>query len=93
MIYTVLDIETDGLLDVMTKLHVFSYEMYNGFTLVKKGSTRDPEVIKKVIDESEFIVGHNIIRFDLPALKKLLNIEVLLSKCFDTLSISCAIFP
>lgn len=93
MIYTVFDIETDGLLDVMTKLHVFSYKVFNGNKLILKGSTTDPKVISKVIEDTEFLVGHNIIRFDIPALKKLFGIEVPLKKCIDTLGLSWAIFP
>ncbi len=67
----IFDIETDGLLDELTKLHVFSWCWGKG----EIQSTKDPAVIKELFDKAEVIVGHAITLFDLPALKKLFGIE------------------
>lgn len=85
----VFDIETDGLLDQMTKLHVFSWSEV-GSGVVQ--STNDPAKIKEVLSNAGTIIGHNIIRFDLPALKKLLGIDYY-DKIVDTLPLSWYLEP
>ena len=86
----VFDIETDGLLDSLTKLHVFSWK-YNS-DIIK--STNDPEVIREVMTQPDTLyIGHNIIQFDLPALRKLGIVDVSWTKCADTLGLSWCLFP
>lgn len=77
MIYTVLDIEADGLIKDATKIHCLSYRNFTSdFQLVNKGSITDYKEIENFISESQCLVGHNIIRYDIPVLKKILNIEI-----------------
>ncbi len=80
---TVFDIETDGLLDELTKIHVMSWS--NDMGEVKH--THDYDDMRYVLLNSETLVGHNIIRFDIPAIEKVLGIEVK-ARLIDTLALS-----
>ena len=63
----VFDIETDGLLDKLTKIHVFSWSVV-GSGVVQ--STNDHSTIQEVMHKATTVVGHNIVAFDLPVLQK-----------------------
>lgn len=73
MAYTIFDLECDGLLDEVTKLHCFCYQIYEKGVLLEKGALVNPNDIITFLDKQETLIGHNIIRFDLPVLKKLLG--------------------
>lgn len=78
----VFDLETDGLLDELTRIHTlhildrdagrwmrFSDEDYSdGTPAPRDGSVEDGV---RLLQEAEAIAGHNIIRFDIPAIQKL----------------------
>jgi hypothetical protein len=81
---TVFDIETDGLLDQMTKIHVLSWSNDGGKTVK---STGDYDEMRYVLLNSETLIGHNIIRFDIPAVEMILGIEVT-ARLIDTLALS-----
>ena len=91
--YTIIDSETDGLLDEVTKIHVISYNILdeNGKS-ISKGSITDPAKMVSFLSAQEIIVGHNIIRFDIPVFKKVLGIKYK-GKAYDTLGISWYLFP
>ena len=76
-------IETDGLLDELTKIHVLSWS--NDMGEVKH--THDYDEMRYVLLNSETLVGHNIIRFDIPAVESLLDIKVT-ARLVDTLALS-----
>ena len=78
---TVFDIETDGL--DPTLIHVLSWS--NDFGEVK--STHDYDEMRYVLLNSPTLVGHNIIRYDVPAVEKILGIKVT-ARLIDTLGIS-----
>ena len=80
---TVFDIETDGLLDEMTKIHVMSWS--NDMGEVKH--THDYDEMRYVLLNTGTLVGHNIIRFDIPAVEKILSIKVE-ARLIDTLALS-----
>ena len=80
---TVFDIETDGLLDQLTKIHVLSWS--NNMGEVKH--THDYDEMRYVLLNSETLVGHNIIRFDIPAVERVLGIKVT-ARLVDTLALS-----
>jgi hypothetical protein len=89
----VIDIETDGLLDVATKIHVMSvgYKDENDKWQVK--STNDYDIIGKVMcNPDNVVVGHNFICFDAPAIEKILGVKVQ-ATIIDTLAISWALYP
>ena len=80
---TVFDIETDGLLDELTKIHVLSWSNDMG----EVRHTHDYDEMRYVLLNSETLVGHNIIRFDIPAIERVLDIKVT-ARLVDTLGLS-----
>jgi len=80
---TVFDIETDGLLDKLTKIHVISWEGPDG----NVHHTHDYDEMRKFFTEAKVLVGHNIVRFDIVAVEKVLGIKVK-ARLIDTLALS-----
>ena len=80
---TVFDIETDGLLNEMTKIHVLSYSD-DGKTI---HHTHDYDEMREFFATRKTIAGHNVIRFDAPAVEKILGIKIK-SRMIDTLALS-----
>ena len=80
---TVFDIETDGLLGDLTKIHVLSYS-HDGKSVV---STGNYDEMREFFLTQQCLVGHNIVRFDVPAVEKVLSIKVK-AKLVDTLALS-----
>lgn len=80
---TVFDIETDGLLDEMTKVHVMSWSKDMG----EVKHTHDYDEMRYVLLNTGTLVGHNQVRFDIPAVEKLLGIKVK-ARLIDTLALS-----
>jgi len=78
---TVFDIETDGL--DPTLIHVLSWS--NDLGEVR--STHDYDEMRHVLLNSETLCGHNIVRYDVPAVEKILGIKVT-ARLIDTLGIS-----
>lgn len=71
MNYVVFDIETDGLIDSVTKIHCLSYNKFINNLSVEKNTLTSFEEIKTFIEkEDSILVGHNIVRYDIPVLKK-----------------------
>lgn len=77
----VFDIETDGLNS--TKIHVLAYS-YDGKEVFH---TADYDAMRDFFQSQEVLVGHNIIRFDIPAVEKVLGIKVK-ARLIDTLALS-----
>lgn len=92
MQWTVFDIETDGLLESLTKIHCLSYSKITNGEVVDKGSFTDYEEMKTFLLNQEILVGHNIVRFDVPAIEKVLGITVNCRKV-DTLALSWYLWP
>jgi len=83
----VFDVETDGLLPQLTKLHCI--ELLNADTGEQWGY--GPKEIERGIAELEAadeIIGHNIIGFDIPAIKKVYRDFKTKAKVTDTLVLS-----
>ena len=89
--YTIFDIEADNLLENVTKIHCLSYYNYNN-GVITKGSITDYVQIISFLSTQEILIGHNIIRYDVPVLEKLLNIKIK-SRLIDTLGISWYLYP
>lgn len=97
MQYIVFDIEADNLLDKITHIHCLSYTLIddNKVATKKETLTTYPSIIKllkKAEEEGITMVGHNIIRYDIPALEKILHIKTNL-KLIDTLALSWYLYP
>lgn len=86
MKYAVFDIEADGLKP--TKIYCLCYTDYEG----KKGSITDYEEMKQFFTLYDTYIGHNIIRFDLPVLKRLIGLELDFD-VIDTLGLSWYLYP
>ena len=85
---TVFDIETDGLLDEMTKIHVLSWMDNEG----NVNHTHDYMGMKIFFEHADTLIGHNIIRFDIPAVEKILGIKIK-ARLIDTLPLSWYLSP
>ena len=80
---TVFDIETDGLLNEMTKIHVLSYSD-DGKTI---HHTHDYDEMREFFATRKTLAGHNIVRFDAPAVEKILGVKIE-ARMIDTLALS-----
>lgn len=86
------DIETNGLLDEMTRVVCLSYSINGGDPV----TVSDPEGILEVIREMERadkVVGQNIIAFDIPALEKIYGPIDFRGCIRDTLVMSRLAYP
>lgn len=85
----IFDLETDGLLDNVTTIHclvVKNIETGTIHTFDGKKSSRRIEFGLKWLEEAELIVGHNVIKYDIPVIEKLYpHFKVDKSKVFDTI--------
>lgn len=79
----IFDCETDGLLDEATKIHVLTYQDKGG-NLV---SLTDYDDMRSFLLQAKTLIGHDIIRYDIPVLEKILGIEVK-ARLICTLSLS-----
>jgi DNA polymerase family A len=77
----IFDIETDGLLDEATTIHVMAYKLDGEVKY-----THDYEEMRQLL-KAPVLIGHNIICYDIPVLEKLLKIKIE-SKLIDTLALS-----
>ena len=93
----IFDIETDGLLETMTKVHcIVIYDIDND-----KMHSFDGQETRLRFDDAIFllknfseIIGHNILNFDLPALKKIFKFEPEPTQIIrDTLVWSKLVYP
>lgn len=92
MRYCVFDLEGDGLLDTITVVYCISLAIYQDNMLVESKSFTNIEEGIAYLEQEECIVGHNIIRYDLPVLKKLYN-WTYTGIAIDTLGLSWYLHP
>jgi len=76
----VFDIETNGFLHSCDKVHCIVLKNIDTGEIL----TPDNETAIKKLKEAELIIGHNIIKFDIPVLEKLYS-ATFTGKIFDTL--------
>lgn len=91
----VFDIEGDGLLDAITRVHCLCVEVVDtGEKAAYRAHDGSLQRGLERLRRAGVIIGHNIIRFDLPALKKVLGWEPAEDAVvLDTLPISRAAYP
>jgi DNA polymerase I-like protein with 3'-5' exonuclease and polymerase domains len=82
------DIESNGLLDVTDTIHCIVLKN------IETGEVLTPPVDEAVdlLSKAELIIGHNIIKFDIPVLKKLTNYTSN-ATVFDTLVATRLVYP
>ncbi len=83
----VFDIETDGLNP--TKIHCLSARHVDSTDIF---STTDYDQMRKMLTSAEVLIGHNIARYDIPALERLLGIKIH-ATLIDTLALSWVLDP
>ena len=68
----VFDIEADGLLDTITKIHCVSYSSdgQNFHTIY------DYDQMRSFFTKEKILIGHNIVRYDNRAVQKVLGVKV-----------------
>ncbi len=95
--FLIFDIETNGLLKQASKIHCLSYQKIDnkGNKLEKKTLTEYQDIVNLFVTlaDSDYIVGHNIIRYDIPVLEKILNLNLKHLKVIDTLGLSFYHYP
>ena len=82
------DIETDGFLNQCTKVHCIVLKDIDTNEIKKL----DNETALKELEQADLIIGHNIIKFDIPVLKKFYNFKPK-GKVFDTIVATRLLYP
>jgi DNA polymerase III epsilon subunit-like protein len=87
------DLETDGLLDEVTKIHCLAYSFLdeNGKWSIRHTTNYDD--MRKFFTSGHTIVGHNFQTFDVPVVEKVLGIKVDYSKIICTLAACWFLYP
>ena len=70
----VFDLETDGLLNDLTKIHcLVIYDSNTDTTIVYNDQGNEEPIVRGVqrLEDADVIVGHNIIGFDIPAIRRI----------------------
>ena len=91
MTYSIFDIEADGLIETVTKIHCLCYYTDHNGT-IEQGRITDYSLMKEYLNKIEIGIGHNIVRYDIPVLEKILGIKCMF-KLIDTLALSWYLFP
>jgi hypothetical protein len=86
----VLDLESDGLLDVVTKIHCLCY--YDIDTKESVSLTDYNDIASLVTNPNLTLICHNSIRFDVPVLEQILDIKIT-GRVIDTLPLSWYLYP
>ena len=90
----VFDIETDGLLDGVTKIHCLAIQdMDTGYKKTFSSHDGDIEAGLAALSMAGAIIGHNIISYDLPAIRKLYPGWKTEARIIDTLIMSRLYLP
>lgn len=78
----IFDVEANGLLEVADKLHVMAYTDGNEVKY-----THSYDKMRHLLSNAKVLIGHNIIRYDIPLLEKILKIKIK-ARLIDTLALS-----
>lgn len=92
MRYTIFDIETDGLLESLTRLHCLVAHTYEDNQMIEETIITNPLELANFLSNQSILVGHNIKRYDFPAITKLTG-YVHKRNVIDTLALSWYLYP
>ena len=92
MRYTIFDIETDGLLETLTTFHCLVAHTYEGNQLLGETVVTNTWELVNFLSTQEVLVGHNVVRYDFPAIKKLTGYTHT-GTVIDTLALSWYLYP
>ena len=91
--YVIFDIESNGLLDTVTKIHCLSYAKYIKGKVVEQNTLVNYEDMRKFLLENKILCGHNIVRYDIPVLEKILGVDLSFHRLIDSLALSWYLYP
>lgn len=92
MRYTIFDIETDGLLDSLTRMHCLCASIYEDNTLIEEVVITNMAELVPFLERQPILIGHNVIRYDFPAIQKLTGYKHR-GVIIDTLALSWYLYP
>ena len=87
----VFDLETDGLLNDLTKIHcLVIYDSDTDSTIVYNDQGNEEPIVRGVqrLEDADVIVGHNIIGYDIPAIRRIYPWFMPTAFVLDTLLLS-----
>lgn len=87
----VFDIETDGLLPQVTQIHCIGiHDLDTGKTEVFNDKGNDQPITKgiQMLEDADTLIGHNVIGYDIPVIKKLFTWFKPTGEVLDTLLLS-----
>ena len=84
----IFDVETDGFLDVVSKVHCIVLKDVDTNTMIHLPVE---EAVAK-LEKADLIIGHNIIKYDIPVLQKLYGFDFK-NKILDTIVATRLLFP
>lgn len=87
----VFDLETDGLLNDLTKIHcLVIYDSDTDTTVVYNDQGNEEPIVRGVqrLEDADVIVGHNIIGYDIPAIRRIYPWFMPTAFVLDTLLLS-----
>ena len=87
----VFDIETDGLLDDVTKVHCMVLKDTDTGELVRYRPSEVKQGVDKLL-QADCICGHNVIAFDIPVLEKLYGVVFDRERVIDTLVLARLVY-
>lgn len=90
---TIFDIETNGFYQDCTTIHCIALKRIgidNDVLLYTQSSINDA---LDILENSEVLIGHNIIQFDIPVLEKFYPSRKFTHNVLDTFNLSCIVFP
>jgi DNA polymerase-1 len=90
------DLETDGLLDSVSKIHslvIYDLDKEELYSFANEFGYSSIVVGLELLQRATTLYGHNIISYDIPVLKKLMPDLKLTGNLFDTLNLSRLIYP
>ena len=90
----IIDIETDNLLADVTKVHCVGMMKVGGEDAFGFGAPEAPLYpAYRLIEKAEVLIGHNLLYFDLPVLKKVARCQNPSARVIDTLLLSRLLYP
>jgi DNA polymerase-1 len=90
------DIETNGFLETVDRLHCLVLRDLDTGALLHSVRPGDPEALARAVADlrtADLVVGHNVVAYDLPVLKKLGVLDAVQGRIRDTMLIAKILFP
>lgn len=89
----VVDLETDGLYNDVTKVHCIVMKDIDSNAMLSFSGLADIRDAVNLLKGADLIIGHKFIDYDSRVLKKIFNLELDINKIVDTLLLSYMLKP